>query len=401
MAEMNWICCQIGAREHYAVARALRRHAALELLLTDLWITPNNPLAWLRPSLRARFHVELAGANVFAPNCSSVAFELRAKFDRLRNWNRIIARNEWFQKAVVARLSRIRSDGRSPTVMAYSYAALEIFRFARARGWRIVLGQIDPGPPEERIVARLYDDNPAYRGNWERPPPRYWSSWREECALADRIVVNSLWSHAALVAEGVPKEKIRVVPLAYSQPEASTAFRREYPQQFTPSRPLRVLFLGQITLRKGIGPLLDAIRLLRREPVEFTFVGPMQISVPPDLRDDPQIRWVGSVPREDTGHYYREADLFLFPTFSDGFGLTQLEAQAWNLPIIATRFCGNVVKDDGNGWLLSEVTAEAIAATLRRCLAHPSSLQELSTNSIRTKRFDLAYIGKQWLSVFE
>ena len=49
------------------------------------------------------------------------------------------------------------SDAQPPnssrTLIAYSYAALEIFKFARTRGWRTILGQIDPGPPEARIVA--------------------------------------------------------------------------------------------------------------------------------------------------------------------------------------------------------------------------------------------------------
>ena len=50
-------------------------------------------------------------------------------------------------------------------------------------------------------------------------------------------------------------------------------FRRKYPVKFTFSRPLRVLFLGQINLRKGIGPLLDAVRALRGEPIEFRIRG--------------------------------------------------------------------------------------------------------------------------------
>src|SRR5262249_47419462 len=328
----KWICCQIGAREHYAVARALHRHDALDLLLTDGWVRPGNPLGRLKSALGARFHAELATANVRAPNFGNIAFELRAKLEGLRNWPLMIARNDWFQKAAVARLSR-QPANTSRTVMAYSYAALEIFKLARARGWRTVLGQIDPGPPEERIVARLYETDPNFRGQWERPPPRYWADWHEECALADRIVVNSMWSQAALVAEGVPSAKIRVVPLAYDEPKATAAFRREYPAVFGPSRPLRVLFLGQVNLRKGIGPLLDAIRLLRGEPIKFTFVGPIQLSIPADLRDDPNVCWVGSVPREKTARFYQEADAFLFPTFSDGFGLTQLEAQAWKLPV--------------------------------------------------------------------
>lgn len=61
------------------------------------------------------------------------------------------------------------------------------------------------------------------------------------------------------------------------------------------------------------------------------------------------VRWIGSVPRSATAMYYQLADVFLFPTLSDGFGLTQLEAQAWKLPIITSKFCGEVVKDRVNG----------------------------------------------------
>jgi glycosyltransferase involved in cell wall biosynthesis len=399
--DSGWICCQLGAREHYAVARALHRRNILDLLLTDAWVRPGDLLGNLEPRLRARFHADLAKANIQAWNLGSFAFELRARLAGLRNWRRTTARNYWFQKVAVARLSQIGSIGRSRTLMAYSYAALKIFRLARARGWRTVLGQIDAGPPEERIVARLYEKNPNYRGQWERPPPGYWADWREECALADRIVVNSMWSQAALVAEGVPSAKIKVVPLAYDEPKATVTFRREYPTVFGPSRPLRVLFLGQVNLRKGIGPLLDAIRLLRGEPIKFTFVGPIQLSIPADLRDDPNICWVGSVPRENTAQFYQEADIFLFPTFSDGFGLTQLEAQAWKLPVVATKYCGDVVEDGRNGLLLREVTGCAIAASIRRCLAEPVRLRELSANSTPIDRFGLASVGEQWLNVFQ
>jgi len=397
----EWICCQLGAREHYAVARALHKHHALHLLLTDLWVRPRNLLGRLEPRLRARFHADLATANVFAPNSGNIAFELRAKLAGLRDWQLSIARNDWFQRVAVASLSRMRPANTPRTLMAYSYAALKIFELARARGWRTVLGQIDPGPPEERIVARLYEETELHSGRWRPPPRRYWANWREECALANRIVVNSTWSQAALLDEGVSAEKIKVVPLAYDDPKATRAFRREYPAVFTPSRPLRVLFLGQINLRKGIEPLLDAIRLLRGEPIEVWLVGPIQISIPSDLRDDPKVRWVGSVPHEQTARFYRDADVFLCPTFSDGFGLTQLEAQAWKLPIVATKFCGDVVKDGRNGWLLPEVTPCAIATTMWRCLAHPGRLQEFSTHSELTERFGLARIGEQWLRVLD
>src|SRR5262249_35483804 len=160
-----------------------------------------------------------------------------------------------------------------------------------------VLCQIDPGPREEEIVSKLHDATPGQGSSWQRAPSTHWSEWRHECTLADRIVVNSSWSRDALVGEGIPADKIRVVPLAYERPSAALDLRRRYPTSFDRARPLRVLFLGQINLRKGIAPILDAVRLLRDEPVEFSFVGPIQISIPTDFLNGSQVHWLGPAPR--------------------------------------------------------------------------------------------------------
>ena len=367
----SWTCCQLGAREHYAVPRALQRKGLLAKLITDLWMRRAG-----------RFHPGLAGARIAAPNFASVRFELKASLARENGWQLISRRNEWFQRQALAQLKRTSTNG-NHTVFAYSYAAAEIFEFARARGWRTVLGQIDPGPVEERIVAGLKDDK------WKPAPKEYWNNWRRECALADRIVVNSNWSKDALLAEGVPPEKLTVIPLAYESWTDVRSFQRLYPRAFSAERPLRVLFLGQINLRKGVRQLLEAVQLLHREPVEFWFVGPIQIAVPEDLRLHPQCRWFGTAPRAEVDSYYRDADVFILPTLSDGFGLTQLEAQSWKLPVVASRYCGEVVRDGVNGVLLDEVSGEAIANTLRGLLETPSSLSAMSVRSGIDEEFTL------------
>ena len=397
----RWVCCQLGAREHYAVPRALHRRDALELLVTDTWVRPKNPIGHLRPGLRTRFHSDLGSADVKASATSSLAFELRARAAGLRGWQQIMARNEWFQALATKRLSRLESRAARRTVMAYSYAAREILRLARDRGWRTVLGQIDPGPAEDRIVARLYRKSQSYADAFERPPAEYWARWREECDIADRVVVNSAWSRAALIDEGVPAGKIRIVPLAYEERRLVTPFERAYPAAFSPSRPLRVLFLGQINLRKGIELLLDSIKMLEAEPIEFTFVGPIQLSIPQHLREHPNVRWIGNIPRGNIRQFYRDADVFVLPTFSDGFGITQLEAQAWKVPVVASKFCGEVVIDGENGCVLPDMTASAIAAVLRRCRAEPAWLQQMSDCSTVGTRFDLATIGDHWLRIFD
>ncbi len=68
---------------------------------------------------------------------------------------------------------------------------------------------------------------------------------------------------------GVPASKIQIVPLAYEPPAEASQFKRSYPQAFSADRPLRVLFLGQVILRKGIVALLEAAKLVCGQPIEF------------------------------------------------------------------------------------------------------------------------------------
>jgi glycosyltransferase involved in cell wall biosynthesis len=280
-----------------------------------------------------------------------------------------------------------------PILFAYSYAARDLFRWARAQGWRTVLGQIDAGPEMGRIVRKLEECHPEYQGRSDVPPKDYWEAWRDECELADRIIVNSEWSRKALEGEGIDAGKIRVVPLAYAPPPEAAGFRREYPAEFTRERPLRVLFLGQVNLAKGLVPLLEAAEMLRGEPVEFHMVGPVLVTVPEKWRHQPQIRWLGPVPRGAVAEHYRAADVFLFPTFSDGFGMTQLEAQAWQLPIVASQFCGDVVRDGVNGLRLGAVNAAEIAQAVRRFLASPEQLAAMSRASGVGAEFSLSGIA--------
>ena len=111
-------------------------------------------------------------------------------------------------------------------------------KFAKSRSWQTILGQIDPGPAEERIVANLYQQA-ELEHLWQPAPNQYWDDWRLECELADRIVVNSNWARNALLSEGIRDAKISVVPLAYEASRDAMSFERHYPDTFTEQRPLR------------------------------------------------------------------------------------------------------------------------------------------------------------------
>jgi glycosyltransferase involved in cell wall biosynthesis len=396
---VKWICCQLGAREHYAIPRALFRLDALASLVTDAWIPPSSFPAKIRGrgfNLAERFHDELRDARVRAFNLSLILFETLARARGLRGWPKIIARNRWFQRRIVAALTSdfryLTSD--SPVLLSYSYTALEPFRHAKARGWKTLLVQIDPGPEEEAIVAEEAARVPELGAGWQPAPPEYWALWREECKLADRVVVNSEWSREGLIRGGVPNSKLSIIPLAFEAPqitgrESELGGERSYPKRFTAERPMRVLFLGQINLRKGIARLLAAARILRDEPVEFSLVGPMQIANASAIGDAGKVKWFGPATREQAAQYYRNADVFILPTLSDGFAITQLEAQAYGLPVIASKFCGTVVESGVDGIILEEPTAACIAAAVRDCIADTDRLQKLAAASRVRDRFTI------------
>jgi glycosyltransferase involved in cell wall biosynthesis len=399
---MKWICCQLGAREHYAIPRALLSRGLLGCLLTDAWVPPSSVLAKISAgSLADRFHNELRDARVIAFNSSVILFEILARARRLAEWERIIARNQWFQRKVVGTLnSQLSTLNSQPILLSYSYAALEPFRFAKLHGWKALLLQIDPGPEEERIVAEEVARMPELAGGWQAAPAAYWASWRQECDLADRIIVNSEWSREGLIRSGVPSEKVSVVPLAYETSEvgdqkSEIKRARSYPARFTQDRPMRVLFLGQVNLRKGVARLLQAAQTLRDEPVEFWMVGPVQIANAVTAADNARVKWFGPVTRKETAEKYRAADVFILPTLSDGFAITQLEAQAYGLPVISSKCCGGVVENGRNGIILEEPSAACIAAALRDCVTDPNRLQTLAAASHGQNEFTADVLGQR------
>jgi glycosyltransferase involved in cell wall biosynthesis len=365
MSTDSWLTLQIGAREHYALPRALHRRGALAGLITDLWVPPGSPIAAVPAlqRLRERWHPQLQDARVWAPGRRELLAEAwMAIRRRRRGWVATLARNQRFQRDAAALLLRLRPKLPSSTVVfAYSYAARLPLQVARGHGWRTVLGQIDPGPEEERIVAAERLRYPDLPSSWQPAPPSYWEQWRDELDRAERVIVNSRWSLECLLKVGVDAAKLRLVPLVYEPP-----FPTPYPlRPGTAGEPFQLLFLGTIGLRKGMGRLLEAMRMLEGLPIQLTLAGPTEID-PVCWAGRPNIRWAGAVSRGQTGALYAAANALVLPTLSDGFALTQLEALSQGCPVITSSHCGEVVIPGANGWLLPGLEPETIAATIRQ-----------------------------------
>jgi len=248
--------------------------------------------------LCGRSHPALQDARVLAMNLTTLRSAACARMTPQPHWEQMMHSNQSFQTRAMQRipwdLAPDQADrGTRPALFAYSYAALDLLRHAKRLGWATMLGQIDPGPIDSRIAEHELQQWPEFKATWRGAPACYYDQWRKELALADRIIVNSEWSKQAMIAEGVASGRIAVIPIGYEEPDAADHPAKDYPATFTADRPLRVLFLGQVNLRKGVPALLAAMEKLTSMPVELWMAGPLMLELPARLATAPNIRWLG------------------------------------------------------------------------------------------------------------
>jgi len=381
MTQPQLLVAQLGAREHYAVAAMAEQHSALSLLITDFWNPCGNAALRLAEIAKSRSAMRAAGRfSKGIPNrkvvslhgvvlrscCSKLSFIRRPADSDPASWVNIGRR---FAGRATAFL-----DVSHCAFFGYSCASLEILREERLRGRRAVLGQIDAGAQNVRIVNEEQTLHTKLALPTAVPPKEYFARVRAEWEAASAILVNSAWTRSALIEEGTSPDKIHVVPLTIARPPSTVA--RE-PR----GRRLRVLWLGNLTLLKGAAYAIEAARQLESAGVTVTFVGTLGISRP-GLRLPSNATYVGAVPQSEVSAWYRSHDVFLFPTLSDGFGVAQLEALSHGLPVIATPNCGQVVEHRRSGFVVPPRDPAAISGAVLEMQDDPLLFESLSNGAI-------------------
>jgi glycosyltransferase involved in cell wall biosynthesis len=390
----SWCVLQIGAREHYAIARALHRLGKLQAMLTDCWLPPASLITRLPRTnrLAGRWHSALESATVLSPGYGALLHELGSRMNPFTHHGRPThARNRRFQAWAARTLAAINPAPRS--VFSYSYAALQPFQIAQAAGCRTVLGQIDCGPAEDRVVAEEQRRYPQLATSWLPQPSGYWDQWRKEICIADRIVVNSKWSYRCMLNEGVPEHKLKIIPLVYQA--ESTLIKPSLKSRDSPEL-FHLLFLGTICLRKGIARLLDAMHILHGKPIVLMMAGPSELD-PTTWAGLSNVHWLGALPRSAVAAAYASADAMILPSLSDGFAITQLESLANQCPVIASQNCGDVIEHGINGWLLDNLEPETIAATIQEAMETHGELPR----PLPTPTFDIGDLGHSLINLPE
>jgi glycosyltransferase involved in cell wall biosynthesis len=446
---MNWITSQIGAREHYAVPRVLHREGKLERLYTDFWASAPWRLIGKvtgKGSMSSRCHADLleapvTGFNFHALKASRQRFTnpYDGFFQIGRQFGELVVKDLEKQSRVERRVSRAmlaesRDKGRGKRApithhplpitkifFGYDTGFLEPARWVKARGGKTIVCQMDPARYEVDLVKEEEKRWPGWAKRSVEVPESYYRRREEEWAVADLVMVNSEWSKQALIKQGVSDDKIVVVPLAYEVGDRGRNLKletgnlkgknldsefsihdsginsglRSQVSSLSAQRPLRVLFLGQVILRKGIQYLIEAAMLLRNEAIHFDIVGSIGISDQAVASAPSNMTFHGPVSRDRTEGFYRSSDLFVLPTLSDGFALTQLEAMAHGLPVIATPNCGEVVTDGVDGLIVPVSDSNALAEAFQLLIQDPEKLRSMSAaTKAKVEQFSLSKLAE-------
>jgi len=230
---------------------------------------------------------------------------------------------------------------------------------AKALGMQTYLGHGSAHPHDQIILIN------TERELWGLPPIKTAPNAKQlerEFQLADTIIVQSSFSEQSLRTNGVSAEKITRLP-----PGVNTSHFFPAPPDTT--RTFRVLFLGQVTLRKGLQYLLEAWKRLAWRDAELWVVGKVLSDSKPVLNHYaglPGLHLTGYVP--DQLEALQKADVFVAPSVEDGFGHTVIEAMACGLPVVASANTGasDLVRESEGGFVVPYNSVDQYAMALEK-----------------------------------
>jgi glycosyltransferase involved in cell wall biosynthesis len=218
----------------------------------------------------------------------------------------------------------------------------------------------------------------------------------EEYELADAIYLPSSYASKTFIEKGVPREKIVSFPLS-----AEPVLKRErQPEDFS------ILYVGSISIYKGVQYLLEAVRIARKEKeIKLILAGSISPEMQPILKKyEGEFEYKGIVPHHEIGKLYEEASAFVFPTIDDGFGQVVIEAMSRGVPVITTaNSCGpDVIRDGIDGFVVQPRDPEIIAQKILMFANDPNLLRTASLEAAKVgEKYSIAQFTDKWIEYFK
>lgn len=285
---------------------------------------------------------------------------------RLFRWQ-----DEGFDRAVAKDLEK----GDAVWLHAMPGQARKTFEQARRLGLRTVLNHASgPVSLQLKTLEAEYRKSGLALERFHAFDQAYFARERQEYDQADYHCAASSVVKSQLCETGIPAERILVVPYAADE----TLFhkgesRRPHDGSY------RILFAGQLTLRKGLRYLLEAFASVRAElSAELRLFGPMKPDFAASLREGlkaPGVVWGGAVAQQDLADEMRNSDLLVLPSLEEAFGLVVPQALACGIPCVVTDTVGakDLLVEGRSGSTVPAGNAEALAEAFRWWRAHPES----------------------------
>ncbi|MEG3957749.1 glycosyltransferase family 4 protein [Microcoleus sp. herbarium2] len=210
--------------------------------------------------------------------------------------------------------------------------------------------------------------------------------------FADAFVSNSNAGKKYLMEVlNVPEEKI--FTRTYLVPDAGALLKR-LAQTQPPSLQLKppiFLYVGRITARKGIKTLLEACAILKSQGyVDYSLLivgkGDQREELEAFIKErdfEEQVIWAGWVQYGNLGSYFQQADVFVFPTFEDVWGMVVPEAMVFGKPVLCSNgaaSCELIVSGE-NGYIFDPSSAKGLADKMRVFLDNPDLIESMGERS--------------------
>ncbi len=204
--------------------------------------------------------------------------------------------------------------------------------------------------------------------------PRVLTKEAAEYADADLVTVPSSFAHRSFIAKGVPAEKVRLVPYGVD-------LQRFRPLAEPAKDVFQVLFVGQVSLRKGVPYLLEAFRALQHPRKQLTIIGSVQPEIQPFLHNlEGEIVVLGPRPQEEVKQWMSRSHVMVLPSIEEGLATVQGQAMACGCPVIGTDHSGaeDLFTDNVEGFIVPIRNAEAIRDKLERLAGDPGLRARMS-----------------------
>lgn len=148
------------------------------------------------------------------------------------------------------------------------------------------------------------------------------------------------WCPAETEDEELKRQRDEKTAESARQVVSTTNRRKDQETKSERDDKVRFIYAGQCSLRKGIPFILEVWEKAGLGDAELVLVGSWQLAADRLQKLPAGVRFVGPVGSEKLRELYRQSDVFLFPSFADGFGLVMLEALATGLHVIASDSSG-------------------------------------------------------------